>query len=71
MEWLEVFIRLVGEATLAKKRKDVKVIQVSENIKDNSLRVKPECFGEWCEFCDKELCGGWFSRCYSLSIEKK
>lgn len=50
---------------MAKKRKEIKIIELSAKIEDISIgtTTKPKCFGSKSKYCLRELCGQWFDQC--------
>ena len=48
---------------MAKKRKDIQVIQVEPLVRDEE-KGKPLCFGQREVYCKPEICGQeWFDKC--------
>jgi hypothetical protein len=49
---------------VAKKRKEVKIIEFAKDNSENELNDKPSCFGNKCDFCKIDICGEyWYNIC--------
>ncbi len=33
--------------------------------------VKPKCFGEWEPYCNKDLCGKYYEKCFKKGVKNE
>jgi len=46
---------------MPKRPKEVRKIEV--DLLDEREEDEPECYGEWEDTCDRELCGEFYDKC--------